>query len=252
MHGHTRHCVCSTVDSQHWRCGQSRCQALHPPGVLSHCLLLTCSFVILNRTLLCLALRSGTLVPRWAVRVSVISQAHPQTMVLTMASSVLIVFAFHVIICCARLVPCLATAHSHRRPSGNLWLCVCLMRQIGPACGLRVHGQHSSTLGSNCITNAWSWCDHCCSLLGCPSPVSLSQPSNFSGGEPSPTSFVAKHSHVQVLDYPSVQQRVLPLVSVAYALHFTGAYMKRIYREYLKTKDADLLREVPCDGVALC
>lgn len=47
-----------------------------------------------------------------------------------------------------------------------------------------------------------------------------------------------------VLDYLSVQYRVLPRLAEAYALHFTGANMMRLYRTFLETKNVALIAEV--------
>eukprot|EP00042_Codosiga_hollandica_P043454 m.411794 g.411794 ORF g.411794 m.411794 type:complete len:658 (+) comp56558_c0_seq1:126-2099(+) len=48
----------------------------------------------------------------------------------------------------------------------------------------------------------------------------------------------------QVLDYPTVYHRILPVLAEVYALHMTGSYMKRLYERYLTTKDTELLKEV--------
>lgn len=49
---------------------------------------------------------------------------------------------------------------------------------------------------------------------------------------------------LQVLDYPTQQHALFPLLAWAYALQATGRYMRRIYHAYVKTLDMSLLPEV--------
>jgi len=54
----------------------------------------------------------------------------------------------------------------------------------------------------------------------------------------------SKPRELQVLDYPTQQHALMPLLAWAYALHFTGQFMRRRYRAYLKDLDLSLLPEV--------
>eukprot|EP00052_Salpingoeca_macrocollata_P017975 m.147250 g.147250 ORF g.147250 m.147250 type:complete len:656 (+) comp20563_c2_seq1:43-2010(+) len=57
-------------------------------------------------------------------------------------------------------------------------------------------------------------------------------------------SFPGDSKERKVLDYPSVQYRVVPWLACAYALHFTGRYMMRLHAAYKQSGDAKLLKEV--------
>jgi acyl-CoA oxidase len=54
----------------------------------------------------------------------------------------------------------------------------------------------------------------------------------------------ATHRERPVLDYPTQQAALLPLVALAYALHFTGQRMHESYTSYLRTSDAAVLPEL--------
>ncbi|CAM9438551.1 unnamed protein product [Discosporangium mesarthrocarpum] len=48
----------------------------------------------------------------------------------------------------------------------------------------------------------------------------------------------------QVLDYPTQQHTLFPLLALAYALHFSGSHMARAYHSYLETQDATALPDL--------
>lgn len=48
----------------------------------------------------------------------------------------------------------------------------------------------------------------------------------------------------QVLDYPTQQAVLMPLLAWAYALQVTGRFMAKRYRDYICTLDLTLLPEV--------
>jgi acyl-CoA oxidase len=49
---------------------------------------------------------------------------------------------------------------------------------------------------------------------------------------------------VQVLDYPTQQRVLMPLLAYAFVLHFTGESMRRVYHKYLETLDGSLLPDL--------
>lgn len=65
-----------------------------------------------------------------------------------------------------------------------------------------------------------------------------------SEGKSSSSSSNSKQRELQVLDYPTQQHALMPLLAWAYALQITGQFMRRRYRAYLKHLDLSLLPEV--------
>ncbi|CAN0149307.1 unnamed protein product, partial [Ectocarpus fasciculatus] len=55
----------------------------------------------------------------------------------------------------------------------------------------------------------------------------------------------------QVLDYPTQQRVLLPLLAHAYALHFAGQHMKSAYHYYLDTQDAEALPDLHATSAGL-
>lgn len=55
----------------------------------------------------------------------------------------------------------------------------------------------------------------------------------------------------QVLDYPTQQRVLLPLLAHAYALHFAGQHMKSAYHHYLDTQDAEALPDLHATSAGL-
>jgi len=64
------------------------------------------------------------------------------------------------------------------------------------------------------------------------------------GFVPASSSSSSKERELQVLDYPTQQQALMPLLAWAYALQITGQFMRRLYRAYLEDLDLSLLPEV--------
>ncbi|CAN0381866.1 unnamed protein product, partial [Ectocarpus sp. 8 AP-2014] len=58
-------------------------------------------------------------------------------------------------------------------------------------------------------------------------------------------------SERQVLDYPTQQRVLLPLLAHAYALHFAGQHMKSAYHYYLDTQDAEALPDLHATSAGL-
>eukprot|EP00752_Nemacystus_decipiens_P008875 g7920.t1 len=55
----------------------------------------------------------------------------------------------------------------------------------------------------------------------------------------------------QVLDYPTQQRALLPLLAGAYALHFAGQHMNSAYHYYVDTQDADVLPDLHATSAGL-
>ncbi|CAN0142500.1 unnamed protein product [Ascophyllum nodosum] len=62
---------------------------------------------------------------------------------------------------------------------------------------------------------------------------------------------VAPGTERQVLDYPTQQRQLLPLLALAYALHFAGAHMDAAYRYYIDTQDATALPDLHATSAGL-
>ena len=63
-----------------------------------------------------------------------------------------------------------------------------------------------------------------------------------------------KREEAQLLEYTTQQAQLLPLIATAFAFHFTGAYMKKLYYknlEQLSTGDTSLLKEVHVNSSGL-
>lgn len=58
-------------------------------------------------------------------------------------------------------------------------------------------------------------------------------------------------SLVQVLDYPTQQRMLIPLLALAYALHFSGQHMRSAYHYYLDTQDASALPDLHATSAGL-
>lgn len=56
---------------------------------------------------------------------------------------------------------------------------------------------------------------------------------------------------IQVLDYPTQQRLLLPLLAHAYALHFAGNHMQTAYHYYLDTQDAAALPDLHATSAGL-
>ena len=54
-----------------------------------------------------------------------------------------------------------------------------------------------------------------------------------------------------VIEYPTQQRVLMPLLSLAYALHFTGVDLKRFYTAYTRSGDASLLSELHASSAGL-
>jgi alkylation response protein AidB-like acyl-CoA dehydrogenase len=54
-----------------------------------------------------------------------------------------------------------------------------------------------------------------------------------------------------VIDYPTQQRVLMPLLSLAYALHFTGVDVKRFYTAYTRSGDSSLLSELHASSAGL-
>lgn len=57
--------------------------------------------------------------------------------------------------------------------------------------------------------------------------------------------------HHQVLDYPTQQRMLVPLLALAYALHFSGQHMQSAYYHYLDTQDASALPDLHATSAGL-
>lgn len=55
----------------------------------------------------------------------------------------------------------------------------------------------------------------------------------------------------QVLDYPTQQRVLMPLLALAYALHFSGRHMQSAYYNYLDTQDAGALPDLHATSAGL-
>lgn len=51
-------------------------------------------------------------------------------------------------------------------------------------------------------------------------------------------------SEIAVLDYASQQLKLMPMLAMCYALHFTGQHLVKQYAEMKRTKDDDLIADV--------
>jgi hypothetical protein len=49
---------------------------------------------------------------------------------------------------------------------------------------------------------------------------------------------------ISVLDYKSQQEKLIPMLASAYALHFTSRYLVQQYCEMKRTKEDDIIAEV--------
>lgn len=49
---------------------------------------------------------------------------------------------------------------------------------------------------------------------------------------------------IAILDYQSQQQRLMPMLSSAYAFHFAAAHLVKQYAEMKRTKDEELIADV--------
>ena len=49
---------------------------------------------------------------------------------------------------------------------------------------------------------------------------------------------------ISVLDYTSQQQRLMPMLATAYALHFTANFLVEQYVEMKRTKEEDIIADV--------
>ena len=54
-----------------------------------------------------------------------------------------------------------------------------------------------------------------------------------------------------VMEYPTQQRVLMPLLSMAYALHFTGLDVKESYRKYIVEGDSSLLSELHASSAGL-
>ena len=54
-----------------------------------------------------------------------------------------------------------------------------------------------------------------------------------------------------VMEYPTQQRVLMPLLSMAYALHFTGLDVKESYRKYIVAGDSSLLSELHASSAGL-
>jgi len=63
-------------------------------------------------------------------------------------------------------------------------------------------------------------------------------PPRTSPGSSSPMTNSSSQDEMQVLDYPTVQIRVLPLLATTFALHYTGEYMYELYHRSRQTIEA--------------
>ena len=53
------------------------------------------------------------------------------------------------------------------------------------------------------------------------------------------------------MEYPTQQKVLMPLISLAYALHFTGLDVKESYRKYIVAGDSSLLSELHASSASL-
>lgn len=63
--------------------------------------------------------------------------------------------------------------------------------------------------------------------------------------------FLLRLLQIQVLDYPTQQRLLLPLLAHAYALHFAGSHMQTAYHYYLDTQDAAALPDLHATSAGL-
>lgn len=60
-----------------------------------------------------------------------------------------------------------------------------------------------------------------------------------------------ERTELAVLEYPTQQQVLMPLLALSYALHFTGAEVRRDYRRYTASQDMSLLPDLHASSAGL-